>query len=310
MWLAKSNMGAQAITNTGAIGQRLRWREGGARVVIVEDDASVAATVHEGLRAAGFAVWVARTGADALDLWQKVRPDAIVLDLALPDMDGLDVCSEIRRADVVPLIIASGRREEADRVCGLELGADDYLCKPYEVGELVSRLRALLSRCRRYQGRHCEADYLSAGELIMDRSRHEAVLGGRRLDLTPKEFDLLWVLAREAGRTMSARQLLWEVWGYDESIHTRTLDVHIGRLRRKLGDDPARPFLIVTVPSVGYRFEAPTQSAMGVADRTASKGAARSASHRQDFSPRGLAASDARSASGVPYPRPRSGQPA
>jgi len=253
-------MSKSQVRSTPAIGQRLGSSEGGARIIVVEDDAAVAKVLCDGLGAAGFAVWVAGTGAEALDLWRKVHPDAIVLDLALPDMDGFDVCNAIRRADVVAVIIASGRRAEADRVCGLELGADDYLCKPYEVGELIARLQALLRRCRRYTGRECEADTLRVGDLTIDRGRHEAKLGKRRLSLTPKEFDLLWVLAREAGRTVSARRLLWEVWGYDESIQTRTLDVHIGRLRRKLGDDAAKPFFIVTVPSVGYRLDAAARS--------------------------------------------------
>ncbi|MCX7599426.1 MAG: response regulator transcription factor [Armatimonadetes bacterium] len=247
-----------------------RWTghglDGGPRVLVVEDEPTVAAAVREGLGSAGFVVWVAGTGTEALSLWQRLHPDAIVLDLFLPDMDGFDVCKAIRRDDVVPLILTSRRRTEVDRVCGLELGADDYICKPYEVEELAARLRALLIRCRRYAGRQREEDHISAGALTMDRIRHEALLAGRKLDLTPKEFELLWALAKEAGRTVPARQLLWEVWGYDESIHTRTLDVHIGRLRRKLGDSAASPAMIVTVPSVGYRFETSARPASQISE--------------------------------------------
>lgn len=274
-------------------GRPLPGPDGGARVLVVEDDPAVSEAVRQGLTAAGFVVWVAATGAEALGLWQRLRPDAILLDLFLPDMDGLDVCQAIRREDVVPLIIASGRDTEADRVCGLEVGADDYICKPYEVEELAARLRALLSRCRRYAGRQSAEGSISVGKLIMDRDRYEALLAGRRLDLTPKEFDLLWVLAREAGHTLSARQLLWEVWGYDENIRTRTLDVHIGRLRRKLGDSAAHPTLLVTVPSVGYRFETAQRPATPLDEEKRRKSALRSPSGEIAATRTGVARADA-----------------
>lgn len=225
-------------------------------MLVVEDDPAVAEAVGRGLAEEGFAVWLAGTGRQAMELWRSLDPDAVLLDLNLPDMDGLDVCSGIRAADVVPMIIASGRTAETDRVCGLELGADDYVCKPFEVREVAARLRALLRRTRRYRGLGpSDGDVVAVGGLRLDRTCHGVTAGGREIELTPKEFDLLWALAEEAGRTVPSRRLLWDVWGYDEHIRTRTLDVHVGRLRRKLEEEPARPRLIVTVPSVGYRLQ-------------------------------------------------------
>jgi DNA-binding response OmpR family regulator len=185
-----------------------------------------------------------------------VEPDATILDLILPDGDGLDLCAAMRRSAVRPIIILSARTSEADRVCGLELGADDYVCKPFVVEELTARLRALLKRCQRYGGLEtAPGEVMEVGDLRIDRTRHEVTKRGRPISLTPKEFDLLWTLAQHANHTLSQRWLLWNVWGYDEHIRTRTLDVHIGRLRRKLEDDPSRPKLIITVPAVGYRLQ-------------------------------------------------------
>jgi DNA-binding response OmpR family regulator len=239
---------------------------GGPRVLVIEDDLASAAALAEGLRAEGFVAWVAHSGEEALEAWQERQPDAVLLDLALPDMDGLDVCRAIRVGDVVPLIIATGRVGESDRVCGLEMGADDYVCKPVDPREVAARLRALLSRCRRYSGLAPSPDaVVELGDLMLDPEGRQVTLRGQPVMLTPKEFDLLWALAREADRTVSSRRLLWEVWGYDEHIRTRTLDVHIGRLRRKLGDGAGAARLIVTVPSMGYRLETPALGAKAAA---------------------------------------------
>jgi DNA-binding response OmpR family regulator len=225
------------------------------RVLIVEDDPVIAKALSDKLTADGFAVWVEKCGQDGLATWRQIDPDVIVLDLILPDMDGFDVCSEIRRCSAVPLIVASGRTSEADRLCGLELGADDYVCKPFSLEELTCRLRALLNRWRRCTGFRPPPDHpLEIGSLSIDLTRHEVRKNGRPVHLTPKEFQLLCALARQANRTVSSRRLLWDVWGYDDRVRTRTLDVHIGRLRRKLEDDPRRPRLILTVPGVGYRL--------------------------------------------------------
>lgn len=227
------------------------------RVLVVEDDPAVADALAEKLAAEGFAVWIATSGQEGLKLRKEIEPDAIILDLILPDMDGFDVCHEVRQDSTTPMIIASGRTCEADRVCGLELGADDYVCKPYHLDELIWRLRALLARWRRYVGLRPTGEVADLGVLVIDRARHMVMKRGEEVHLTPKEFELLWVLAQHANRTVPARRLLWDVWGYDENIRTRTLDVHVGRLRRKLEDDPRHPRLIVTVPSVGYRLCVP-----------------------------------------------------
>ncbi len=230
------------------------------RVLIVEDDPVVANALKEKLTQDGYVVWVASSGQEGLSLRRQIEPDAVILDLVLPDMDGLDVCNEIRRDSVIPLIIASARTSEVDRVCGLELGADDYVCKPFDADELVWRLRALLQRWHRYTGTCVEQDegVIELGPITIDLLRHEVKKNGRPVRLTPKEFELLVALARRANRTVSSRRLLWDVWGYDENIRTRTLDVHVGRLRKKLEDDPQEPKLIVTVPSVGYRLNVPS----------------------------------------------------
>jgi DNA-binding response OmpR family regulator len=244
---------------------------GSPRVLVIEDDPTIAAALKSALTLAGFSVWLAARGDEGLALWRRHDPDAVILDLILPDMDGLDVCKEMRRQGsspemsrhgAVPLIIASGRVAQTDRICGLELGADDYVCKPFLVGEMVARLRALVARCRRYSGYTSVVDEaILVGDLTVDSARHEVFLGTRPVDLTPKEFELLVALARSANRTVASRRLLWDVWGYDENIRTRTLDVHIGRLRRKLELDSRHPCMIVTVPSVGYRLQSPTDTA-------------------------------------------------
>ena len=228
-----------------------------ARILIIEDDIEVAKALAKHLTAEGFSVWIANDGREGLAKWRELEPDAIILDLILPDIDGFDVCNEIREEAATPIIIASARTSVTDRVCGLELGADDYLCKPFSARQLVARLKALLERCRRYAGYTSSEDVIEVGPLRIDRAAHEVTKDGRSVELTPKEFDLLWALAQRPNRTVPSRKLLWEVWGYDESIRTRTLDVHIGRLRRKLEDDPHNPKLIKTVPSLGYRLEVP-----------------------------------------------------
>ncbi|MBC7287213.1 MAG: response regulator transcription factor [Armatimonadetes bacterium] len=236
------------------------------RVLIIEDDPDVAAALQNHLTSQGFTVWVAPNGTDGLHKWRKIEPDAVVLDLILPDLDGYDVCNEIRREAATPIIIASARTSVTDRVCGLELGADDYICKPFAAKELVARLKALLQRCQRYAGLKPEAEVIEVGPLQIDRTNHHVLKNGQPIELTPKEFDLLWVLAQHANHTVPSRRLLWDVWGYDESIRTRTLDVHIGRLRRKLEDDPHRPKLIKTVPTVGYMLQGVPRPSVSAAD--------------------------------------------
>jgi DNA-binding response OmpR family regulator len=213
------------------------------RVLIVEDEGPIAEPLAEGLRREGFEVEWAATGGAALEAGE---PDVVLLDLRLPDMDGLDVCRTIRARSDVPIIIVTARGDEPDRVVGLELGADDYVVKPFGLRELIARIRAVTRR-----GRTAAADgSVQVGELEVDSRARRVRLGSRELDLTPKEFDVLAMLARDPGAVVSRRSLLDEVWETSWYGSTRTIDVHIAALRRKLGDAG----WIETVRGVGFRL--------------------------------------------------------
>ena len=213
------------------------------RVLIVEDERPIAEPLAEGLRREGFEVEWAATGAAALE---ADEPDVVLLDLRLPDMDGLDVCRSIRARSQVPIIIVSARGDEPDRVVGLELGADDYVVKPFGLRELIARIRAVTRR-----GKTAPADgTVQIGELEVDPRARRVRLGGRELDLTPKEFDVLAMLARDPGAVVSRRSLLDEVWETSWYGSTKTIDVHVAALRRKLGDAG----WIETVRGVGFRL--------------------------------------------------------
>jgi two-component system, OmpR family, response regulator RegX3 len=213
------------------------------RVLVVEDEEAIAEPLAEGLRREGFAVTVAGTAAEAL---AAAEADVVLLDLRLPDGDGLDVCRELRARSDVPIIVVTARGEEVDRVVGLELGADDYVVKPFGIRELIARIRAVT---RRAQGRSHEAP-VRIGELELDERGRHASIGGEGLDLTAKEFDLLAALARDPGAVVSRNRLLEDVWNTSWYGSTKTIDVHVAALRRKLGD----PTLIETVRGVGFRL--------------------------------------------------------
>jgi two-component system, OmpR family, response regulator RegX3 len=214
------------------------------RVLIVEDERAIAEPLAEGLRREGFEVdWVA-TGAAALE---AAEADVVLLDLRLPDMDGFDVCRRLRERSDVPIIVVTARGEESDRVVGLELGADDYVVKPFGLRELIARIRAVTRRGRT-SGRGDAA--IRVGELDVDARTRRVRLGDRELDLTPKEFDLLVALARDPGAVVSRRRLLDEVWETSWYGSTKTIDVHVASLRRKLGDAG----WIETVRGVGFRL--------------------------------------------------------
>jgi two-component system, OmpR family, response regulator RegX3 len=214
------------------------------RVLLVEDEEAIAEPLAEGLRREGFIVTVAATAADAL---AADEADVVLLDLRLPDADGLDVCRALRARSAVPIIIVTARGEEADRVVGLELGADDYVVKPFGIRELIARIRAVT---RRVQGHDVEGT-VRAGELEIDERRRRVRRGEVELELTPKEFDLLLALAHDPGAVVTRRRLLEEVWNTSWYGSTKTIDVHIAALRRKLGD----PGLIETVRGVGFRLQ-------------------------------------------------------
>jgi two-component system, OmpR family, response regulator RegX3 len=198
----------------------------------------------------GFETTIAPTAGEALQLAKVTHPDVVLLDLTLPDGDGRDVCRELRRSSTVPIIMLTARGTVTDRIVGLELGADDYVVKPFATGEVISRIRAVLRRSQSTGRAH---DHLSVRDLRIDLGARRVRLGDRELELSRKEFDLLARLARDAGRVVSRETLISEVWDENWFGSTKTLDVHIATLRRKLGDTPANPRYIETVRGVGFR---------------------------------------------------------
>jgi two-component system, OmpR family, response regulator RegX3 len=227
----------------------------GGRILVVEDEASISEPFAEALRRAGFEPLLTGTAAGALRLAEEEDPDLVMLDLALPDGDGRDVCRELRRRSDVPIVMLTARGTEMDKIVGLELGADDYVVKPFSAAEVISRIRAVLRRSARGDGRP-EGPIAVAG-LELDPGARIARLRGSELDLSRKEFDLLAELMRHAGQVVSREDLMARVWDVNWFGSTKTLDVHVGWLRRKLGDDPNRPTYIETVRGVGFRFAAP-----------------------------------------------------
>ena len=217
-------------------------------VLVVEDEASIASFVAAYLKNAGYAVRTTASGAEALKLVASEKPALVVLDLMLPDMDGVEVCKRIRQSTDLPVLMLTARDEDVDKIIGLEVGADDYMTKPFNPRELVARVRAILRRAttERQKG---ESAVLVHGDLTIDAGRREARVGEQEIQLAPKEFDLLWELLDHRGLVLTRDQLLERVWGYTFAGDTRTVDVHVRQLRRKLGD--ASP--IVTVWGVGYK---------------------------------------------------------
>ncbi len=222
-------------------------------MLLVEDDPAISEPLARALGREGYEVRAHGTGRGALSELEGV--DLVVLDLGLPDIDGLDVAREIRsQGRVVPILILTARTDEVDMVVGLDAGADDYVTKPFRLAELLARVRALL---RRTVGEAAEGD-LVAQDVRVDVAAHRAFAGERELQLTAKEFDLLRVLVREAGSVVERETLMREVWGSDPTGSTKTLDMHVSWLRRKLGDDAADPRYITTVRGMGFRFETGT----------------------------------------------------
>jgi two-component system, OmpR family, response regulator RegX3 len=223
-------------------------------ILLVEDEISITEPLAEALRSEGFETQVAGTVAEALEL-ARGAPDLVLLDVMLPDGSGFDVCRELRQSSRVPIIMLTARGEEADRVVGLELGADDYVVKPFSAREVVARIRAVLRRV----GETAPADDgpIEIGELRIDSSRREVMHRGEVLELSRKEFDLLELLMRSAGSVVTRERLIEEVWDTNWFGSTKTLDVHVSGIRRKLGDDPSQPRYLHTVRGVGFRFAAP-----------------------------------------------------
>ncbi len=228
---------------------------GAQTVLVVEDESSIASFVALYLKNAGYAVKTAATGNDALALAGAETPALIVLDLMLPDVDGIEVCRRIRKTSDVPILMLTARDEDVDKIIGLEVGADDYLTKPFNPRELVARVKSILRRSTP-ERRQVESKQLRHGDLLVDAGRREVHVGEHEIQLAPKEFDLLWELLDHRGLVLTRDQLLERVWGYTFAGDTRTVDVHVRQLRRKLGD--ASP--IVTVWGVGYKV-APAKEA-------------------------------------------------
>jgi two-component system, OmpR family, response regulator RegX3 len=227
-------------------------------VLVVEDEESFVDALTVGLTREGFGVRVARDGAEALELFDLVRPDLVLLDVMLPRISGVDVCREIRTRSRVPIIMVSAKTSEIDTVVGLEVGADDYVSKPYRLRELVARMRAALRRAPGPEGSSREGA-IEVGDVCLDPPRHEVFVRGQAVTLPLKEFELLEVLLDNAGRVLTRDALIARVWGPDYVGDTKTLDVHIKRLRAKVELDPSKPRSIVTIRGLGYKFDSPAR---------------------------------------------------
>jgi two-component system response regulator RegX3 len=222
------------------------------RILFVEDESSISEPFSQALKRAGFEPVVAGTAAQALELAERLEPDLVLLDIRLPDGDGRDVCRTLRRTSDVPILMLTASGTETDRIIGLELGADDYVVKPFSSGEVISRIRAILRRAAWREPDPPET--VRAGELELNFAARRAALGGEELKLPRKEFELLAELVRHAGDVVSREDLMARVWDVNWFGSTKTLDVHVRSLRKKLGDDPANPTYIETVRGVGFRF--------------------------------------------------------
>ena len=222
-------------------------------VLIVEDEESLADPLAFLLRKEGFEASVITDGAQALPTFDRVSPDIVLLDLMLPGMSGTEICKALRTRSNVPVIMVTARDSEIDKVVGLELGADDYVTKPYSARELIARIRAVLRRGGEVPDDGLEIGILEAGPVRMDVERHTVSVNGTSITLPLKEFDLLEYLLRNSGRVLTRGQLIDRVWGVDYVGDTKTLDVHVKRLRSKIEQDPENPSIVVTVRGVGYR---------------------------------------------------------
>jgi DNA-binding response OmpR family regulator len=227
-----------------------RPKMAGKKVLVVDDDVKTVELVKLYLDRDGYQVLTAYDGVEALRLAREGYPDLIVLDLMLPDIDGLEICRTLRRESDVPIIMLTARTTDRDKLAGLDLGADDYVTKPFSPKELAARVRAVLRRLPGERG----PEEIKTGKLSMNLATHEAWFGGRPLNLTSVEFKLLGILAKEPGRVHSRTSLIEEALGYDFEGFDRTIDVHILNLRRKVEPDPSRPRYIKTVYGIGYRF--------------------------------------------------------
>ncbi|MBC7241791.1 MAG: response regulator transcription factor [Anaerolineae bacterium] len=231
-----------------------------ATIAIIEDEQSLVEALEYNLRRAGYRTIAARDGYAGLEMVRRERPDLLILDLMLPGIDGLEICRQLRKDMHLPILILTARDEEVDKILGLELGADDYLTKPFSMRELIARVHALLRRAglslpASAAGGVGPAQILQSGDLTIDLTRQEVRRGDTPLPLKPKEYDLLLYFFRHKGQALSREQILEQVWGWDYAGGSRTVDVHVRWLRRKIEPDPSHPTRIVTLRGTGYRFE-------------------------------------------------------
>ncbi len=228
-----------------------------ARVLVVEDEASFVEALTIGLRREGFEVVVAVDGAEALELFDQTQPDIVLLDVMLPKISGIDVCRQLRKKTQIPIIMVTAKGAEIDTVVGLEVGADDYVTKPYRLRELVARMRAVLRRTEPTgsTGTALADGIVQVGDVSLDSEEHRVSVRGQELTLPLKEFELLHLLLANAGRVLPRDTLIDRVWGSDYVGDTKTLDVHVKRLRGKIEIDPAVPTRIVTIRGLGYKYE-------------------------------------------------------
>ena len=223
------------------------------KILIVEDESTLVATLKFNLEREGYQVVTATDGEAGLSLAREQKPDLIVLDLMLPRIDGLEVCRILRREQTTPILMLTAKTEEVDKVVGLELGADDYVTKPFGMRELLARVRALLRRTERPAQE--EGESVATGDLRVDMARRQIFRDGEPLPLKPKEYELLLFFARHPGRAYTREQLLSEIWGYDFLGDSRTVDVHVRWLRQKIEIEPSKPTRLITLRGTGYRFE-------------------------------------------------------
>ena len=228
----------------------------GTKILIVEDDVNLLSTLRYNLRGEGYDVTTATDGAEAIEKARSIKPELIVLDVMLTKLSGFEVCRILRKDTTVPILMLTAKTEEVDKIVGLEIGADDYMTKPFSMRELMARIRAMLRRADMSKPQPAsDQKLLKSGGLEIDVSRHQVFYRSVPLDLTPKEYDLLVFLTRNKGLVFSREQLLDKVWGYDYAGDTRTVDVHVRWLRQKIETDPAHPRNLLTVRGAGYKLE-------------------------------------------------------
>lgn len=220
------------------------------KILIVDDEPTILETVENKLRKEGFSTFIAESAEEGMRTFRKVKPDLVLLDIMLPQRSGYDFCKAVRRDAATPIIFLSAKAADTDRVLGLEMGADDYITKPFNLNEVAARVKAVL---RRATGEPIP-EPVERGDLRIDPQRHEASIGGRLLELSPKEFALLYFLAQFAGQVFSRGTLIDRVWGRDSYVTERTVDVHVRWLRTQIEDDPAAPTRLITVRGVGYKY--------------------------------------------------------